>query len=86
MFKFLVICGCLLAIANGVFGGLIAAPAAIAVQPATIALPSLATTSIIKAPLTAAIAPAAAWAQPTIGWSPGAWGSAAPLGLGLKLG
>ncbi|KAL6428502.1 hypothetical protein ACFW04_008628 [Cataglyphis niger] len=82
MFKFLVICGCLLAIANvGAFGGLIAAPApaVIAIKPATIALPTtIAAAPILKAPLIAA-APAAAWAQPTIGL-------AAPLGLGLKLG
>lgn len=75
--KFLVIVGCLLAIANvGVFAGLIA-PAPLVVKPA-IALP-IATAPIIKQPW---IASAPAWgiAQPSIGWG------AAPLGLGLKLG
>ncbi|XP_076164749.1 cuticular protein CPF2 isoform X2 [Ptiloglossa arizonensis] len=73
MFRFLVICGCLLAVAQAgvIGGGLLAAtaPAAVAVQPgaaalplsaATVALPTIATSSsnVIRGPVaTAALAP-----------------------------
>ncbi|KAK1122550.1 hypothetical protein K0M31_009000 [Melipona bicolor] len=77
MFRFLVICGCLLAVGQaGVIGGGLLAPAAVAVQPAaalslpaaTVALPTIATSTsnIIRgiAPVTTAAVAAPALLAP----------------------